>query len=101
MHSLAADATSTNAVRCRHDLAGGAPTRSALVSAAVVACPTSVPQSSTDVSPQYHVASYLRGRLRFQWLNIQPHDSPNEPHASPPGGFPSAFNRASPIEPLY
>ena len=26
--------------------------------------------------------------------------SPNEPHASPPGGFPSAFNRRSPIEPL-
>ena len=27
------------------------------------------------------------------------HDSPNEPHASPPGGFPSAFNYVSPMEP--
>ena len=39
------------------------------------------------------------GRLRFKWFNIEPRASPNEPHASPPGGFPSAFNRGSPIEP--
>ena len=37
------------------------------------------------------------GRLRFKCFNIEPRDSPNEPHASPPGGFPSAFNRASPL----
>ena len=29
----------------------------------------------------------------------EPRDSPNESHASPPGGFPSALNRGSPIEP--
>ena len=29
----------------------------------------------------------------------EPRDSPNEPHASSPGGFPSAFNRGSPVEP--
>jgi len=36
------------------------------------------------------------GRLRF---NIEPCDSPNEPHVGPPGGISSAFNRRSPIEP--
>jgi len=29
--------------------------------------------------------------------NIEPRDSPNEPQASPPGGFPSAFKRGSPL----
>ena len=32
-------------------------------------------------------------------FNTEPHDTPNEPHARPPGGFPSAFNRGFPIEP--
>ena len=36
---------------------------------------------------------------RSYGLNTEPRDSPNEPQASPPGGFPSAFNRGSPIEP--
>ena len=40
------------------------------------------------------------GRLRFKWFNIEPRDSPNEPHASPPGGFPSACNRAFLSNPL-
>ena len=30
----------------------------------------------------------------------EPRDSPNEPQARPPGGFQSAFNMGSPIEPL-
>jgi hypothetical protein len=30
-------------------------------------------------------------------FNTEPRDSPNEPHAIPPGGFPSAFNRGSPV----
>jgi len=32
-------------------------------------------------------------------FNTEPRDSPNEPQARPPGGFPSAFNKGSPIEP--
>jgi len=33
-------------------------------------------------------------------FNTEPRDSPNEPHASPPGGSPSACNRERPsIEP--
>jgi len=31
------------------------------------------------------------GRLRFKWFNTGPRDSPNEPHALPPGGLPSAL----------
>ena len=31
--------------------------------------------------------------------NTEPRDSPNDPYSSPPGGFPSAFNRGCPIEP--
>ena len=34
-------------------------------------------------------------------FNSEPRDSPNEPHARPPGGFPSAFNTGFPIEPSY
>jgi len=33
--------------------------------------------------------------------NTEPRDSPNDPHASPPGGFPSAFSRSSPIKTSY
>ena len=33
------------------------------------------------------------GRLRFKWFKTEPRDNPL-------GGFPSAFNRGSPIEPL-
>ena len=50
-------------------------------------------------SERLKVCVCLRGRLRFKWINTEPRDSPNEPHASPPGGFPSAFNRGFPIEP--
>jgi len=33
-------------------------------------------------------------------FNTEPRDSPNEPQKpGPPGGFPSAFNRGSPVEP--
>ena len=40
------------------------------------------------------------GRLRFKWGSItEPRDSPNEPHDSPPGGFPSAVNRRCPNNP--
>ena len=38
--------------------------------------------------------------MRLNWFHTEPRNSPNEPHASPPGGFPSAFNKGLPCRAL-
>ena len=64
-----------------------------------------------DVAAKYNATGKVNFRLFpfYNWVrvavcdsdgfNAEPHGSSNEPQVSPPGGFPSAFNRGCRIEP--